>query len=85
MHESVLTKDIKMPAATLDYPQYTYQQLGWRDSIPVPLELNPFELDVLALGISIRNSTTVLLSILRHGAQPVIPDLAVDRFKVSDF
>ena len=34
MHKSVLPKDIKMPTATLAYPQYTYQQMRWRGSIP---------------------------------------------------
>ena len=34
MHKSVLPKDIKMPVATLAYPQYTYQQMRWRGSIP---------------------------------------------------
>ena len=34
MHKSVLPKDIKMPAATLAYPQYTYKQMRWRESIP---------------------------------------------------
>ena len=28
MHKSVLPKDIKMPAATLTYPQYTYHRCG---------------------------------------------------------
>ena len=40
MHKSVLPKDIEMPAATLAYPLYTYQQMQWWESIPVPLELN---------------------------------------------
>ena len=40
MHKSVLPKDIKMSAATLAYPQYTYQQMWWRESIPGPLELD---------------------------------------------
>ena len=47
MHKSVLPKDIKMPAATLAYSQYTYQQLRWQDWIMVPLELNQ-ELHALA-------------------------------------
>ena len=47
MHKSVLPKDIKMPAATLAYPQYTYQQMLWRKSLPVPFELNQ-ELHALA-------------------------------------
>ena len=34
MLKSVLPKDIKMPAATLTYPQYTYQQMWWRGLIP---------------------------------------------------
>ena len=34
MHKSVLPKDIKMPAATLAFPQYTYQQMQWRGLIP---------------------------------------------------
>ena len=34
LHKSVLPKDIKMPAATLAYPQYTYQQMQWWGSIP---------------------------------------------------
>ena len=47
MHKSVLPKDIKRSAATLAYPQYTYHQMRWRGSIPVPLELNQ-ELHALA-------------------------------------
>ena len=47
MHKSMLPKDIKMPAATLAYPQYTYQQMRWREMIPVPLKLNQ-ELHALA-------------------------------------
>ena len=34
VHKSVLPKDIKMPTATLSYPQYTYQKMRWRGSIP---------------------------------------------------
>ena len=32
--KSVLPKDIKMPTATLAYPQYTHQQMRWRGLIP---------------------------------------------------
>ena len=53
MNKSVLPKDIKMPAATLAYPQYIYHQLRWQDSIPVPLELNQelYALHIVFLAI----------------------------------
>ena len=47
MHKTVLPEGIKMPAATLAYPQFTYQQIQWQDLIPVPLKLNQ-ELHALA-------------------------------------
>ena len=47
MYNSVLPEDTKMPTATLAYPKNTFQRLWWRDSIPVPLELNQ-ELHALA-------------------------------------
>ena len=34
VHKSVLPKDIKMSAAALAYPQYTYLQMQWQGSIP---------------------------------------------------
>ena len=40
MHNPVLPKDTKMPAATLAYPQYTYLEMQWRGLIPGTLELH---------------------------------------------
>ena len=39
MHKSVLPKDIKMSAATLAIPQYTYQQMRGGEWSQTPLEL----------------------------------------------
>ena len=66
----MLPKDIKMPAATLAYSQYTYHQMPWWDRSLVPLELNR-ELHTLARTATADSSRLLASSYLEQSVVAV--------------
>ena len=50
VHKSVIPEDIKMSAATLAYPQYTYQQLRWQLSWDGSASCNASDGKLAAVG-----------------------------------